>query len=369
MDINFNKSIAKYCGTDWLKQIETITGNIYHIDMDKYHKNIEKIGNCEHNIRIMFKTIIKANDVVLTKEFNDLVKTFANVSSSFDITNKTFILKKRGKKPPIEDVDVNYLPTNIIKSEWFGLIKHIESEIFHLIEKIFISAEEDTHADKTSSLRRNIYKDFTFDEYSKLIKEHPNYVSLYNCFGININHKDVYESFINIQRFSSIIINTLLEPVYDIHAKIEKSFDKTLSKVFKPEMMRKNGLTKELVINLLTQFMIAKYRSEITGNNKYFLQMLVENITEGELSQINGPRFIEIMDTINTDALEKGSKATRFTVKAKDLIKKMVEKGDVIDESLLDEVKALMEDIPDKEGELPEDVAKIYASLDELFKP
>ena len=115
--------------------------------------------------------------------------------------------------------------------------------------------------------------------------------------------------------------------------------------------------------------MVAKYRSEITGNNKYFLQMLVENITEGELSQINGPRFIEIMDTINTDALEKGSKATRFTVKAKDLIKKMVEKGDVIDESLLDEVKALMEDIPDKESELPEDVAKIYSSLDELFKP
>lgn len=375
MNVNFDKSITKYCGTDWLSQIQTITGNINHIDPSTYHLYIEKIVKCENNINKLFKQIIKIDEVEKTTEFLNTVKTFSEKTSEIDIEHKTFYIKRKlakrsTRKNPIyeETEEINYTPVDIIKSDWFKLIKNIESEIFHTLEKIFIS-EEETHIDKTSKTRRNIYNNYTYEKYCEILESHTSYSELYKCFGVKINHPMVFDSFVNIQRFCSIIINILLRPVYNINEKISKSFDKVLHKVFKPEMMRKNGLTKDLVINLLEQFMVAKYRTEITGNNKYFVQMLVENVTEGELSSINGPRFIEIMDTINTDALDQTSKATKFTIKAKELIKKMVEKGDVIDESIITEVQEIMGDSPEKIiEELPEEIADVYKTLNEAFK-
>lgn len=378
MEINFDKSITKYCGSDWATQLQTITGNLSHIDFPTYHKNIEKISTCENNIRKLFKRLLKNEDVEHTRDLLDIIKRFANESSKLDLQNKTFYKKRKhskngSKKHPVfvevEDISTGYYPADILKSEWFKVVKEIESEIFHVVEKVFIS-QEDTHIDKTSQTRRNIYDDFTFEKYLEVITENPVYVEVYKCFGVKINVAEVFDTFMTLQKQASIIINVLLRPVYDIDAKIKKAFDTSLAKVFKPEMMRKNGLTKDLVINLLIQFMLAKYRADITGNNKYFLQMLVENVTEGELAGISGPRFIEIMDTINTDALDKSSKATRFTLKAKDLIKKMVAKGDVFDESILKEVEDIMVDKDEtkEETKLPEEVAKIYESLDEMFK-
>ena len=336
MELNINESITKYCGSNWLEQLETITGNIRHIDEVKYNDAMDKINKCNSNIKILLKRYFKKT----------LYKELTEFKINFDEIYTEKYNKKQRKN--LKRLNPGYLPENLIKTPWFNFIKKLESEIFHTIESIFMPIDVPIHFDKNNINRRNIYKDYNFEKYQELIKEHPDYVERCKFYDMSLNNEVFYDDILNIHKFASIIINILLTPMYDVKEKIVKSFDKRLTKVFKPEMMRKNNLTKEIVVNLLTDFMIAKYRATITSNDKYFMNMLINNLTEGTLSEMNGASFIEVMDTLNTDVLLK-SKAGKFTEKAKDIIKKIVENPDKFDKNILEEVKELIEDKEDNE--------------------
>ena len=76
------------------------------------------------------------------------------------------------------------------------------------------------------------------------------------------------------------------------------------------------------------------------------------------------------MDTINLDEMDPKARVTRFTVKAKDLMKKMVDAGDGIDVKLIEEVKEIMEDDPPEAPitELPSDIMEGLEAADDIFK-
>lgn len=366
-DLRLDTVIGKYCGADWPRQLEEITGSPFTIVDDQYKSVITKVAACETNIGKLLRKLIRltsnAKIIAMEKEFNEL-------SKALDITKKAYVMKRRGRNPPKEVLDQNYVPGAIIKTPWFTFIKTIEKDIFHILQKIFITSEDVKTSAKTTKARRNVFETFTWEHLTEIYRDHPNFRDIYDYNGIKFASQEIFETILNLHHFSSVIINFFLEPMCDVRKIIENNYDRKLKHLFKPEMMRKNKLSKDLIVNLLTEFMIARYRSGISSNPKYYVQMLMNNISEGDLSSISGPRFIEIMDTINLDEMDPKARATRFTVKAKDLMKKMVDAGDGIDVKLIEEVKEIMEDDPPEAPitELPSDIMEGLEAADDIFK-
>lgn len=131
-DLRLDTVIGKYCGVDWPHQLEEITGSPFTIIDDQYKSVIAKVSACETNIGKLLRKLIRltsnAKIIAMEKEFEDL-------SKGLDITKKAYVMKQRGRSPPKEVLDSNYVPGEIIKSPWFTFIKTMEKDIFHLLQR------------------------------------------------------------------------------------------------------------------------------------------------------------------------------------------------------------------------------------------
>lgn len=380
--IPMDQTITKYCGGDWMSKLSQITGDITTIDIEKYKEMINKISISEKNVKILLKKLKNIKDQNVTKItsiYDDFCKlsldmNFLEKSTFRKLTNKAKQMKVRptilDDSNSTEQVSPGYTPEELVKSEWFVFVKNIETTIYQTFEKIFISPDDERKIDQTSTERKQISTKYTYDEFQLINRRYTNIVSIYPIFGIQLRNRDIFDGFMQIQKYLNIIINLILTPLYDVHSKIDKSYDKYLSSVFKTQISA-GKLTKDLVVKLLADFVTAKYRASITGNNKYFLQIISEEITEGMLSSMDGARFVEIMDTINLDSLDKGSRAINFTIKAKDMMKKMIDKTGEMDISILQEVKELLDDSATPELTssitLPDEITKKLSTIDSLF--
>ena len=370
-----SKTISRYVGSDWLSKLETVIGNLSSIDDSKYKEVIAKIGICENNIRVCFKIIAKNANI--TDAFTDIFNRFVKVITETDITHKAFVQKKN-KKGVMRDVLVaSYVPSQLLKSEWFEVIKEIEREIYKYIEKLFISPDGDIKIAKSSKERKDLKVKYDYESFKALMSKYPNLNGLVSIFGVKPATEQVYNAFMDMQKFANGIINMIMTPMYDVQAKVTRSYDHDLAHAFKSTVDR-GFATRELIIELLTNFACAQYKASITGNSKYFLQMLSDELSEGALSQMDGARFISVMDSINTDAISKGSKAVEFTVKAKDIMKKMIEQDGKLGPAVLSDIKELIvgDDVNDETDDgtkavasLPEELEKALTQFDDLLEP
>lgn len=377
-------TITKYCGTDYLERLESITGSITYIDMDVYKDAIMRMSTCEKNIRILLKRLLKQSMGQQTSKLSKIAEDFSSLCSVYDLANKSIILKLKkgvgkGAKPTPnnsrEVIAPDYSPLQIASSDWFKTIKMLEREVYHVIEKVFISPDGEARTHKTSKERKEIKDNYTYDQYEEVVKRYPNVRDLYKFFNIKITNKAIFDTILDIQKYACIIINIMLTPMYDVRSKIDKSYDKNLSFAFK-SVVSNGTLTKDIVINLLTDFMIAKYRATITGSQKYFIQMLSDELTEGQLAHCSAPEFVSIMDTIKLEELDTKSKTIDFTIKAKELMKKMVERGEsTLDVAIIKDVKELLGDDGETRSDekttvlmdLPGDLAKHINKFDEIL--
>lgn len=383
--IAMEDTITKYCGTDWLDKLEEITGSCTTIDLDTYKKAIADITVCEKNIKTLFKRLIKQSFgrnmktlCAISEKFNTLSTTYAIAEKSVTRKLKNSYKGKKGTRPAIlnetnstEVVADDYVPVNIVKSDWYLCIKDIEKTIYRVMEKIFISPDGEGKTEKTGSKRKNMYKERTYENYQEVIKKHPNIQKLYTPLDIEITNQAIFDSITGLQRYANIIINLVMTPMYDVHTKITKSYERTLAPAFKAQIAA-GKVTKDVVISLLSDFIIAKYRATLTGSNKYMLQMLSSEITEGQLAGLDGARFADIMETIDLEAIDRTSKVASFATKAKDILRTISSSGDKLDITTIHDVKELLGDGPEETitsmlTELPPEVAEELAKYDSIL--
>lgn len=301
---------------NYMESLEKITGNIMFIELELFKNRMSRISELETVLKDALN-IMKIS--FKSDEFNTIYNTYMTQSDLINIKNnctemKTRKLSKKAKKqgkkpkPPIEIVSENYKPQNIIKTEWWKSIKHLEKNANKLIEELGI--------DKNTPSYTNL---------KKIYSDHPEYRELKYYYGIFIENEKQFESLVNIYKFSNSIIEIMLTPMYDIKKTINSNWSK-IERIFKSNAFANTEYAKaENIINMLEQFIIAKYRSNITGSQKHYMKLFMEIVGDEAIASSDGARFMEIMDSIDTDKLNKKDNVYKFATAAKTAMKKIAE--------------------------------------------
>jgi hypothetical protein len=197
-------------------------------------------------------------------------------------------------------------------------------------------------------------KDFMHYKYTDLENvylKHPDLKEIQKCLGINVNNEPLFRSLLLIRRCCNDIINILLLPMYDVRKTIESHWSE-IDRIFKSKAFQQTtreagagNLTPDDIINILHKFIIAKYRASITGNNKHYVKLLMDTVGNENISNIDGARFIEIMDAVDIDQFNKKDKVYQFASKAKEVMKRLANNEQLTPAAIEELSRMMTEDV------------------------
>ena len=134
--------------------------------------------------------------------------------------------------------------------------------------------------------------------------------------------------------------------MYDVKKTIKNHWGK-IEKIFKTKAFQSTGIASpEDIVDMLSHFIVAKYRATVTGNNKHYVKLFLSTIGDENVSSIDGARFMEIMDSIDLDKLNKDDKVYKFAIGAKTTMQKIVKNQNVNAEEIIKDLDAMFKDEP-----------------------
>jgi hypothetical protein len=162
-----------------------------------------------------------------------------------------------------------------------------------------------------------------------------------------------------IKRACKDIINILLVPMYDVEQTIHSHWNQ-IDRIFKNKTFQQHaqGVSPTDVIRILHQFIIAKYRADVTGNNKHYVKLFFGTIGDETMANMDGARFMEIMDSIDMSAFNKDDKVYQFATNAKVIMQKIAN-NETLTPKMLEEITQMMDmgdlvkDVSENAGEKP----------------
>lgn len=346
---DIDAQIAKISGQEnYMESLQKITGNIMTIDAAIFKEKHRKISACDFNIRLLLKRI---SDEQPNPSILEQMTQFNAESSVVNIKDGTFIMYQRKTKstknppkPPREIIAPGHKPEELIKTPWFKMVKRIEKEVNKFITSAF---PENTD-------QANLTYEYLANEY----KQHPELVDIRTVYDCKVNSESIFKSFVQLRKCSNIIINILLTPMYDVKHTIRKHWNK-IEQIFKSKAFQQTGIASpDDIVDMLNQFIIAKYRATITGNNKHYVKLFLNTIGNDNVSNMDGARFMEIMDSIDLDKLNKEDKVYKFALGAKTAMSKIVNNENVNAEDIIHELDDMFKDDPKVEEVNPEQSSK-----------
>jgi len=338
---------------NYMDSLSQITGDAMSVDIEYWMEKNRRITAANKNIKTLLSNIVmQEGEENLPDEFINLKNNFDELWTSYNL-QKSFKIKN--KKTGYKVINDGYHPLDILKSEWFELIKKLEKAINdYVADVIGENVSEDSPVRKTLTMTAkskdiDAIVSIQYTVISAINAKHPEFLDLKKIFGVSIKNT-VLKSFLYILQFSNLIINLMMYPMYDVSDKIRKNSDK-LEKIFKngstQQMLKKSigtsTLPMEEVLTMLEKFIVAKYRSTVTGNSDHFMKLFLDVVGNNDVSEIDGARFMEIMESLDLDQLETKENVYKFATGAKDIMKKVLNGEKLNAENIIGEVKSLFE--------------------------
>lgn len=319
---DIDAQISKISGqSDYMEHLQKITGNIMNIDMEMYHEKHQKMVNCDSNIKKVLLKLVKEDEKILPLQVR-----FEQLSNQLNIAEKTFYTyikkstKSKKEHKPKEMISPGYKPSELIKTDWFHEIKHMEKNVQKFLTEMFPipPTPEGQQPPKID------YEKKTWEELETEFAAHPELMDIKTIYDVRVANKSIFELFKLMKRFSKIIINILMLPMYDVKKTIESHWPQ-IEKIFKNKTFQDaTNMTKpDDIVLILTQFIIAKYRATITGNNKHYVRLFFDAVGNDSFANMDGARFLEIMDSIDLDKLDKSDSVYKFAMTAKTTMQKI----------------------------------------------
>ena len=318
---NTDDLIRNITGTsDYMKELEKVTGNIENIDLGYF-----KIKN-ENNIK--FDSIIRSGMKHLD---NEETRNFFEHSIKNDF-NKAIVQKKNKRKSLM--VASEFKPKVFIKSPYFKLIKKIEKTCNMLFEAYDIDKKKPEYKSVEETLSTN-----------------PELMDIKNFFGRHIKTQEDVNQLVSLQKAAHGIIDNYMLPMYDVKNTMDRNWNK-LAPMFKTDI----GLSCCEIKDMLYLFIIAKYRCTITDNTKHYMKLFMDVINkssgnessdglpeENVIANMDPARFLELLDNINFDSISEKKTVFEFATRSKDIIKRIANRkpGEKM-EDILQEIQEVL---------------------------
>lgn len=364
---DIDAQIARISGQqNYMAQLSKITGNIESIDMNMFHEKHTKLVHCDSNIRTILKRMADEDNAI-----QEVCAAYQQLSEALDIEHKTFGMYQKKNRTPREIINNGYKPMELVKTPWFKQVKTIEKEINKFLTEVFPtegapsavrdaategspSAAKDAATETKTETKPTRLVDLNTVKFADLEKEYadnPQLSTIKTVFGAHITTNSLFTALMLIRRFTKIIINILLVPMYDVKGTIESHWSE-INRIFKTKAFQQNAgannnISPTDIVNILHQFIVAKYRATVTGNNKHFVKLFLDTLGNENVSNLDGARFMEIMDSIDLDKLNKKDKVYKFAVGARKAMTHLASSEHVTPE-LLQEFDAMFADEPEQ---------------------
>lgn len=319
---DIDAQISKISGqSNYMEHLQKITGNIMNIDMAMYHEKHQKMVNCDSNIKKVLLKLVKEDEKILP-----LQTRFEQLSNELNLDGKTFYMhtkkstKTKKEHKPKEMISPGYKPSELIKTDWFHEIKHMEKNV----QKFLIEMFPIPPTPEGQQPPKIDYEKKTWEELEAEFTAHPELMDIKTIYDVRVANKSIFELFKLMKRFSKIIINILMLPMYDVKKTIESHWQQ-IEKIFKNKTFQEatNMAKPDDIVLILTQFIIAKYRATITGNNKHYVRLFFDAVGNDSFANMDGARFLEIMESIDLDKLDKSDSVYKFAMTAKTAMQKI----------------------------------------------
>lgn len=310
--------------SDYMKELEKVTGNIESIDVKYFVK--------KNDANIAHDAVIRSGMKALN---NDETKNYFALSIENDFS-KALVTKKNKRKS--KKVDDRFKAKAFIKSPFFKLIKKIEKTCNMLFEAYNISKQEPS-----------------MKEVNETLKTNPELMEVKNFFGYKLSTDDDVKALVKIQESTHGIIHNYMLPMYDVKSTMDKNWS-ILAPMFKVD----GGIPIAEVKDMLYLFIIAKYRCAITENNKHYMKLFMDVINKSSNSNADGlpeenviaemdpARFLELLDNINFETIGEKKSVYEFAVKSKDIIRRIAHrKPDEKMEDIIADIQRVLTE-PDK---------------------
>ena len=131
--------------------------------------------------------------------------------------------------------------------------------------------------------------------------------------------------------------------MYDVEATIQSHWNQ-IDKIFRNKTFQQHaqGIMPADIIRILHQFIIAKYRADVTGNNKQYVKLFLGTVGDDTIGNMDGARFMEIMDSIDMSAFSKDDKVYQFATNAKTIMQKIAN-NETLTPKMLEEITQMMD--------------------------
>ena len=279
---------------NYMEQLQQITGNMFSIDKCYFTDLLKRVDVLERMIVPLLKQYFPTG--------HDIISKYIDIHSKYDVVQNSIVTRikepgKKSKKPAKEVKMVNhkYVGKDLFNSDWFNMIRELETKSNDLLES------------------------FDCSDYAKVeavYKTDPMLHELKVFYGQPIDSPERLNALKNLNKVTNELIDVYTKPLYNIHKKVESNWGK-LGNIFR------DAMTKEDIIDMLEQFIICKYRCELTGNNKYYMK-LFESIASSD--KLNGSKFFRIVDSIDNSKLDKKSNVFAFSESIKNAIHSIANK-------------------------------------------
>lgn len=343
---DFDSVINSVSGqANYMDSLTKIIGNIQHIDIDRYKTARDAIVRQESSLKSFIEKFDK--DALRGTELLTKFDEYLRESASIDMEHKSVIWykKKAGKKtsqknrdkPAREKVSDNHYPARLVKSAWFQSIKHLERSARKLLATL--------EYDKDKTLNDN------WEAIDKRFVEDPNQRDIHSWFDYKLSAKDDLLKMILIKDTCVKIMDPLLIPMYDHRETIAKNWH-LVANVFNAAANGEGAMTPALVQDVLAKFTVARYRCEIFGTTKYYMKLFGEVLNSpavmNENGDLDGSKFMEVIDSIDLDKFDKSANTYKFITAATPIMRKLVDPN--CKDSMEDILKEINEAIQPKES-------------------
>ena len=316
MRTKIDRVITRISGSsNYMGDMAKVTGNIKTVDKEYYTSRLNMIDKT-------FDVIVKELKQHKSKAIVDFISLITHDYSKLDLINPyKKIVNKQGTKTKYK---LRLAPKDVYDSEWFKHIRALEN-ISNALCKQF----------EIENIRIG-------DKQKKIFSENPDTLNAFKFFDLIVDDPKVYQTVYICHTYIDKILEIVLSPAYDAKKFIVNHWMSQIDDIIGSKIESEKELTRSDIQNFVYTFVLAKYRLDLTSNSEEFTKVLLQSMSENNIADMEAGRFLNIIDNIDLEKLDKKENIYKFAEATKSEIQKIMSGEKINPAEILKDIEEIL---------------------------